>query len=358
MNKREKILIPLIAVFLGILVGIVILFVSGRDVGALFAGLLQGLTGIDISKADSVMNMRYPAEFLVSAMPIILTGLSIGFAYRTGMFNIGAEGQVIMGSLASVMVAILVPMPNIVGQIVCLLVGGIAGALWAFVPGLLKVKFNISEVVTGIMLNYTALYSANYFIKGLPGSTVTRTESIPATANLGSDLLKSLTNNSRFHWGFIVVILALIAYWFIIEKTSFGYTLRATGFNKEAARYAGIKVSKSTIYSIMISGFLAGLAGAIVLQGTFGYGRVMTAMDNYGFDGIAVALVGGGNAIGIGLAGMLFALLNVTQPLLQIYGVPKEIGEIISSSIVFFVAIQYAISYYMTKIRSKNKGVQ
>ncbi len=358
MSKREKILIPLIAIALGLLVGIVILFVTGRDVATLFTGLIQGLTGVDLSMPGSAINMRYPGEFLVSAMPIILTGLSIGFAYRTGMFNIGAEGQVIAGSLAAVMVAILVPMPNFIGQIVCLLAGGIAGALWAFLPGILKVKFNISEVVTGIMLNYTALYSANFFIKGLPESTTTRTASIPDTANLGSQLFKDLTNNSRFHWGFIVVILALVAYWFIIEKTSFGYSLRATGFNKEAARYAGIKVNKSTIYSIMISGFLAGLAGAIILQGTFGYGRVMVSMDNYGFDGIAVALVGGANAIGIALAGMLFALLNVTQPLLQITGVPREIGNIISSSIVFFVAIQYGIKYYLDKIRSKKKGVK
>ena len=355
MNKKDKILIPLIAIALGLLLGVVILLVSGKDVGALFTGLLKGATGIDLGKAGSGVNLRYPGEFLVSSMPIILTGLAIGFAYRTGMFNIGAEGQVIMGSLASCIVAILVPMPPVIGTGVCLLAGGLAGALWAFIPGILKTKCNISEVVTGIMLNYTALYGANYFLRNLPGSTVVRTVNIPQNASLASPFLATLTNNSRLHWGFIVVILCLILYWFILEKTAFGYSLRATGFNKEGARFAGIKVDRSIILSIMISGFLAGLAGAIILQGTFGYGRVMTAAENYGFDGISVALVGGCNAIGILLSGLLFGLLEVTQPLLQASGIPKEIGEIISSSIVFFVALQVAIQYYLTKIRGKMK---
>ncbi len=355
-TKREKIIIPLIAVFLGILIGVTILLFSGKDIGLLFAGLLKGITGIDLVNGLP-LNLRYPGELLVSAMPIILTGLSIGFAYRTGMFNIGAEGQVIMGALVSCSVAILVPMPNFVAAVVCIIAGGIAGALWAFIPGILKVKFNISEVVTGIMLNYTALYSANYFLKALPESTATRTVDIPLNTDLGHEVLKSLTNNSRLHWGFIVVIICVIAYWFIIEKTSFGYSLRATGLNKDGAKYAGIKVNKSIILSIMISGLLAGIAGAIVVQGTFGYGRVMVHMDNYGFDGIAVALVGGANAIGILLSGLLFALLEVTQPLLQIYGIPKEIGDIISSSIIYLVAIQYIIKVMLDKFKDrKTKG--
>lgn len=351
MNKKfEKILIPLIAIFLGILVGMIILYASGKDVSALFTGFIKGLTGYDVTKPGSTIKMRYPGEFLVSTMPIILTGLSIGFAYRTGMFNIGCEGQVIVGSLVSCMLAILVPMPNFVAVVVCILAGGLAGACWAFIPGILKSKFNISEVVTGIMLNYTALYGANYFLRALPGSSAQRTANIPENTMLGSDLLRQLTSNSRFHWGFIIVILAVVAYWFIIEKTSFGYSLRATGFNKEGARYAGIKVNRSIILSIMIAGFLAGLAGAIVVQGTFGYGRVMVAMDGYGFEGIAVALVGGCTAIGITLAGMLFGLLKVAQPLLQTVGVPKEIGEIISSSIVLFVALQYGIQLVLDKV--------
>ena len=358
MKNRDKLWIPLIAVVMGLLLGIIILLLSGKDVIALFTSLIKGFIGIDLLKGGSV-NLRYPGELIVTLLPITLTGLAIGFAYRTGLFNIGAEGQVIVGSLVAVIVSILVPMPNIIGQIVVLCCGGIAGALYAFIPGYLKTKFNISEVVTGIMLNYSALYSANYFIKALPGSTKTRTVDIPETVNLGSEFLKSISNNSRLNYGFIVLIIALFVYWFIIEKTTFGYSLRATGYNKEGARYAGIKVSRNIIYSMMISGLFSGLAGAIITQGTFGYGRVMTSMDNYGFDGIAVALVGGGNAIGILISGLLFSVLSVTQPLMQTVGIPKDIGEIIASSIVFFVAIQYAIKLLLNKIKvKKNREVK
>lgn len=353
-KKSEKILVPLVAILLGILVGCVILFISGKSISALFVGLIKGLTGYDFYKPELGFNLRYPGEFLVSAMPVLLTGLAIGFAYRCGLFNIGAEGQVIMGSLASACLAILVPLPF--SAFFCLVAGGIFGALWAYIPGILKCKFNISEVVTGIMLNYTAMYGANYFLRNLPGSNPQRTVDLPANAKLSSEFLAGISSNSRLHWGFIVVIIALVVYWFIIEKTSFGYSLRATGFNKEGARYAGIKVNRSIISSMMISGALAGLAGAIIVQGTFGYGRIMVAPDNYGFDGIAVALVGASNSIGILFSGMLFALLKVSQPILQINGIPKEIGEIISSSIVFFVALQYGIKILIAKFLNKDKG--
>ncbi len=355
LKKYEKIIIPIIAVILGLLVGMLILVASGLNIGALFSSLLQGATGI---KAGSSLNLRYPGELLVTAIPLIFTGLAIGFAYRCGMFNIGADGQVIFGSLCAVAFALLVPLPGPLAAIVTLLVGGIGGALWAFIPGILKVKFNISEVVTGIMFNYVALYGCNYFIRILPGSTDTKTAEIPANAALKSEFLSSITNNSRLHWGIVVVIIAAILYWFIIEKTSFGYQLRATGFNKEGARYAGIKADRSVVLSIMISGFLAGLAGSMLVQGTFTWGRILVASEGYGFDGIAVALVGGCNAIGIFLAGLLFALLSVSETILQVAGIPREIAQIISSSIIFFVAIQYIIKFALDRFgKKKNRAV-
>lgn len=345
-NKKETLRISLIAILCGIFLGVVILLISGQNPLLLFNAFLRGSLGVDLIKGNG-FNLRYLGEFFVTSMPIILTGLSVGFAYRTGLFNIGAEGQLMVGAMASIVVAILVPLPAGIHTITCVLAGIAAGALWGFVPGFLKSKFNVHEVVICIMMNYIGMYFSNWVLKALPGSTDSKTAIIDSGASLNSDFLAGLTNQSRLNWGIVFVVLAVIAYWFIIEKTSFGYSLRATGFNKEGARYAGMKVNRNITSSMMIAGALAGLAGAVVALGTFNMGRVLTTFENYGFDGIAVALTGACNAIGIVLAGLLFGLLKVIQPLLQTSGVPKEIGEIISSSIVLFVAMQYGIKVIM-----------
>lgn len=357
LNKKEKKYIPIIAVVLGILIGCIILIISGKNPIVMFIALIKAGFGLDLA-AGGKLNLRYLGEFLVTAMPIVLTGLSVAFAYRTGLFNIGAEGQVIVGGFASIATAMLLPVSGPLLLIASVLAAFVAGAIWGFIPGLLKAKFNVHEVVIGIMLNYTAMYTSNYVLRSLPGSSPTRTVAVPSSASLSSEFLSGLTNGSRFHWGIVIVIIALIAVWFIIEKTTFGYGLRATGFNKEGARYAGLKVNKNVILSMMIAGGLAGLAGSLVSLGTFGYGRVFTAFDNYGFDGIAVALVGASTAVGVFFSGLLFGLLKVAQPILQVAGIPKEIGEIIASLIVFLVALQFAIKYYYDKGRlllKKNK---
>lgn len=347
-KNSETLKISLIAIALGLLLGILILVISGQNPMDLFAALLKGVTGISADSGTG-FNARYLGEFLVSSMPIILTGLSVGFAYRTGLFNIGAEGQVMVGAMAAVVVAFMVPLPTGIHAVVAVLAGGLVGAAWGFVPGILKSKFNVHEVVICIMMNYTGMYFSNWIIQQMPNATVSKTPLIPESASLNSDFLAELTKNSRLNWGIIFVVLAVVAYWFIIEKTSFGYSLRATGFNKEGARYAGMKVDRNIVYSMMISGALAGLAGAIVALGTFNMGRVLSSFENFGFDGIAVALTGACNAIGIVLAGLLFGLLKVVQPILQVSGIPKEIGEIISAAIVLFVAMQYGIKMVMNK---------
>lgn len=357
MKNKSSLMVSLLAIFLGILIGVVIMIATGQNPIALFNALLRGATGIDLIRGTGV-NLRYLGEFIVQSMPLILTGLSVAFAYRTGLFNIGAEGQFMAGSCAAISVAILFPMPAIIHMVACVLAGAVAGALWGFLPGFLKSKFHLHEVVICIMMNYIAMYTNNYIIVHLPGSTKTVTTTAPETASLSSDFLRSLTNNSRLNWGIIFLVIAIIAYWFIIEKTSFGYSLRATGFNKDGAQYAGMKVNRNIIYSMMIAGAMAGLAGAISVLGTFNYGRVFSAFENYGFDGIAVALTGACNVVGIVLSGFLFGLLKVSQPLLQIVGTPKEIGEIISASIVLFVAMQYGIKIVMNYFKSKKQEKQ
>lgn len=353
-EKRHKVIIPLIAILLGFLVGIIIMISTGQNPNKLFISLVRGVLGIDINKigtSKTVFNPRYIGEYFVFAMPIILTGLSVAFAFRTGLFNIGAEGQVMVGSFATVAVGLLVKGPAFIVLILMILAGTLAGAIWGFVPGYLKVKYNVHEVVVTIMMNYIAFFVTNYYIKELPGSSNSKTVELAKGLTLKSEFLSTLTNNSRLHWGFILVMIAIVSFWFIIDKTTFGYELKAVGYNPHAARYAGMKVERNAALSMMIAGAYAGLAGVVIAIGTFGYGRVLPAAEGFGFDGIAVALVGGNTAIGSLFGGLLFGALKAAQPIMQSSGVPRDIAIIISSMIILFVAMQNGIKRVLNRIR-------
>jgi simple sugar transport system permease protein len=353
---REKLVFSLVAVVLGFAVGALIIVATGRSPGAMFSAMFQSFTGL----SGQGFNARYVGEFFVQAMPIILTGLSIGFAYRTGLFNIGAEGQFMVGALGATIVALLpLGLPGFIHLPLVLLGAMAAGAAWAAVPGLLKAIFNVHEVVIGIMMNYVAFHLNNWVVLEVYRSVDrVKTPPFPASALLEDKALETLFGGSRMNWGFVPVILALACYWFVINKTSFGYGLRAVGFNKEAARYAGMKVERNVVASMAISGAFAALAGAVVTVGVFNFGRALPAAEGYGFDGIAVALVGGLEAGGILLAGLLFGMLKAAGPLMQIDRIPKEIGSIISSSIVFFVAIQYGIKLMADRLKPKRPVVE
>lgn len=350
----------MIAILLSFLVAAVVMIATGIQPKGFFDALLRTMTGLDFSKAGTAQffRPRYVGEFIQVSLPLILCGLSIGFAYRTGMFNIGAEGQLIAGILCSNLVALTLPLKTPLLAVLCIIAAGIGGGLWAFVPGFLKARFGVHEVVTTIMFNYVAMYISNWILKALPGSNPQRTVDLPQNSLLGSDFLRKLSGNSRLHWGFIVVILSVLLYNFIMNRTSFGYELRAVGFNRHAAAYAGMNAESRIILSMVISGIFAGLGGAMVAQGTFTYGRVLQGFENYGFDGISVALLGGTRGVGILLGGLLLGGLRSGQPLMQAMGVPLEIAQIVSGLIILFVAMQHGIErllLFFGKRRLKEK---
>lgn len=350
--KRSKLLIPLLAVALGFLLGSIVVIITGKNPLLMFNAILQGLSGLNL--ATGSFNPRHIGELVIQAMPIILTGLCVGFAFRTGLFNIGAEGQLMMGSLAATAVALTVKAPVFVHVPLVLVAGMAAGAAWGAIPGYLKARFNVHEVVVTIMLNYTALHVNNWTILNVFGSVDrVKTAEFPVTALLKDPWLANLTNGSRLNWGFVPVIMAVLAFWFILEKTTFGYGLRAVGFNKDAAKYAGMKVDRNIVMSMVIAGAFAGLAGAIITTGTFSFGRALPAAEGYGFDGIAVALVGMTQAPGILLAGLLFGVLKSAGPLMQSAGIPREIGGIIQASIVMFVAMKLGLERIVDLLRGK-----
>lgn len=322
-------------ILLGFLVGTILLVIVGRNPGGLYKAMLDSLIGVKNKKG--IWNFRNVGESIAYTVPFVLCGLSMAFAARVGLFNIGAEGQYIMGLATAQLVAVCIP--PFPGQwLVCLIVATVVGAIWGGIVGILKAKYQVSEVVATIMLNYIGLYLARLLCLACPDAT---------TFNIGTNLPKTallskfLITNSNMNIGIFFMIIAVVLFWYIMEKTSLGFGMRATGFNKEAARCSGIPVVKSIALSMAISGAFAGLAGAIVLLGgAYPKGHVVSTMHNYGFNGIAVALVGNNTALGTLLAGFLFGVLKQAQSIMQSYNIPKEITFIIQGLIVVFIALR------------------
>jgi simple sugar transport system permease protein len=330
--------ISVFVVILGFLCGTVLILSVGRNPGNMYAALLQTLSGYDITRG--VWNARYIGEWFTASLPLILCGLSMGFAARTGLFNIGSEGQYIIGLTAAQFVAIYGPQVPGLHWALALLAGALAGALWGGIVGWLKAKYSVSEVVATIMLNYVAYFLSRYLTRLIPEANTYKTQSFPKTALLSDPFLSQLTNGSRLSIGLYVALACCLIYWFIIERTKLGFELRATGFNKEAARCSGIRVTRSITLSMAIAGAFAGLAGVVVALGSFSYGRVLAGQDGYGFTGIAVALVGNNTAGGTLLSGLLFGMLQSAQPLMQSRMIPKEITQIISGLVVVFISLR------------------
>ena len=329
-------------VILGFLVGTILILAVGRNPIGMYSALLQNMTGFSVHQrtGEWVWNQRHIGEWITSSMPLILCGLSMGFAARTGLFNIGAEGQYVAGITAAQFAAFYLPRIAGLHAIMAVLVAILAGGIWGGIVGFLKAKFKVSEVVATIMMNYIALYLHRILTFQIPGTSTFRTPDFPETATLSSSAMETITNYSRLNHGLWFTIIAVILYWLIMEKTRMGFSLRATGFNREAARYGGISVNANITSSMAIAGAFAGLAGAIVCLGSFPSGRVMAVQDGFGFDGIAVALVGNSSAIGITLAGLLFGMLRSAQPLMQGHQIPREITVIITGLIVIFISLR------------------
>lgn len=340
--------VSVVVVLLGFLFGTIIILCVGRNPGNMYKSFFQSLTGLYTDKRGNlVWNIRYVGEWLAVSMPYILCGLCMAFAARAGLFNIGGEGQYVVGMTAAQVVAIYFFQIPGLHWFVAIVAAILAGAVWGGIVGFLKAKYEVSEVVATIMLNYVALYLSRIICMAIPGSSTYKTPNYPETALLRWSFLEKLTRGSTLNIGLFFVILAVFVYWLLMEKTKLGFSLRATGFNKDAARYAGIPVVSSIVISMAISGAFAGLAGGTVALGSFKYGRVISGQDNYGFMGIAVALVGNNTALGTALAGLLFGLLHASQPLMQSRQIPKEITFIIQGLIVVFIALREGLRIFL-----------
>ncbi len=337
--------VSVLVVALGFLCGTILVALAGRNPLSMYKAILQSLTGYNIDRG--VWNIRYVGEWLNLSVPYIFCGLAMAFAARTGLFNIGGEGQYIMGLTMAQVVALLGPQVPVLHWVLAMAAALLMGAIWGGIVGFLKARYEVSEVVATIMLNYVALYLSRIITMAIPGTNTYKTVNFPDTASLRAEFLSTLTNGSTLNLGIFLVASAVVLYWFLMERTSLGFGLRATGFNKEAARYGGIPVVTSVVVSMAVAGAFAGLGGGVVALGSFRHGRVLSGMDGYGFTGIAVALVGNSTAAGTLLAGLLFGLLAAAQPLMQSKQIPKEITFIIQGLIVVFIAVRSGIRLFL-----------
>lgn len=345
MSKKDA-LNSILAVVLGLLAGAILMLLIGSDPIEGYAYLFKG----------GLMNLKRCGDTIATATPLILTGLSVAFAFKTGLFNIGAPGQMLFGGFCATIIGLLysssIPGPVLIlGMII---IGGIAGAIWAFVPGLLKAKFNVNEVVSSIMMNWVAYWIVYYVIPAyFKGSSETESKNIPAIASLQTTWLKNIFDGSYINLGIFIAILAVIIIGFILNKTVLGYELKAVGFNRDAAEYAGMSVNKNVIVAMMISGALSGLAGVAQYVGNASNIQI-GVMPSQGFDGIAVSLLGANSPGGVLVSALFFGLLYSGKGFMNANtSIPPEIADTIIATIIYFAAISAAVPIVVNKIKKR-----
>lgn len=338
--KRNRI-VPFVSVLLGFLIGAIIILLSGSNPLVAYSSLIQGAFG----------SVKKIGDTLLNATPLILTGLAVAFAFKTGLFNIGASGQLLMGGFLAVLCGVTLDLPRIILLPLCVIVAILGGALWAVIPGLLKAKYRVHEVVTTIMMNWISVYTVYYFVPVLiPGSFNTESAPIAEAASLRTEFLSNIFGGSYVNLGLFLALITAIIVWWILDKTTFGYELKAVGYNPDAAKYSGMKVNRNIILSMMISGALAGLAGAVYYIG-YSDNIKIGILPTLGFDGIAVSLLGLNSPLGVVLAALLFGLMNAGKFAMQLNAeVPNEIVPIIIATIIFFAATNEMIKMWMKKM--------
>jgi ABC-type uncharacterized transport system permease subunit len=348
----ESLLVPLLAVFTAVIVGGIVIAVVGGNPFFAYIGLVEGAFGS--AKAWS--------ETAVWATPYIFAGLAVAVAFKGGLFNIGAEGQLAFGAVVAALIGYALPgwlgidLPAIIHIPLAVGLGALAGALWAAIPGALKAYTGGHEVINTIMMNYIALNLTSYLLNGPmrdpnPNNVSARTPEIALSARM-----PPIFDGLRVHWGFILALVVAFLVWIVIWKTTLGFEIRTVGSNPDAAKYAGVNVKRTIIISMALSGLLAGLAGTIEVT-ALNYRHELGFSVGYGFDAIAIALLGKTHPLGVVVAAILFAAMRNGATRMQfLTQIPVDVISVIQALILLFVAAD-AIIRYIYRIKSRGERV-
>lgn len=369
MSNLSKVLRrPIVAVFfsiiLGFIVGAIVFSLSGFSPIEAYSSLISGTIG----------RPKYIAQVLIRSTPIILTGLSVAFAFKTGLFNIGAEGQYIIGTITAALIGYHLQLPPVIHFFVVIIFAMLFAGIWGGIAGFLKSKFGIHEVITTIMLNWIALYLNNYIISlpavKKPGAEASY-EVLQSTWTvflnsfkqspegreqlLQNSFLTDVILKTDLNLGILVSVIVCIIVKFALDRTTKGFELRSVGENKDAAEFAGINVKKNIFMAMFIAGAIAGLAGALQITGVSPHRiSILAAHEGYGFDGISVALIAASNPIACIFSGIFFGALKYGASSIQAdIGAPSETINIVIGTIVFFIAMSSVFEIIADKLDKK-----
>ncbi|WFE59826.1 ABC transporter permease [Micromonospora sp. WMMD712] len=352
--------VTVLAVLLAMLVGAVLIIVSDPDVLATY-GYITARPSDALNSSWTVVSEAYAnlfkgaifdpeatgftaalspiSETLTYTAPLVFTGLSVALAFRGGLFNIGAQGQATIGVILAALAGFLLPLPPVLHLLVAVLAGAAGGALWGFVPGILKARTGAHEVINTIMLNYVALYFLSWIIIQSGVQNPNRADAISRPVDSSAQFPRLLGDNLRVHAG---ILLAVLATWFVawlLNRSTFGFELRAVGANPDAARTAGISVPRTYVLMMTIAGLLAGLGGSQMVLGSTANALTPLVVAQIGFDGILVALLGRVKPWGVLLAALLFGALQAGGNRMQGYaGISLELVTVLQALIVIFIA--------------------
>ncbi len=329
-NGVKTVYFPVVAILVSLLIGsVVILATSQTSPLVAYESLFKGAFG----------NLRAFDDTLLKAIPFIFTALSFAMAKRCGIINLGAEGQFAIGALMATIVGVGMPdLPLVPHLLLTLVAGFIGGAIYGLIPALLKVQFGASELITTIMLNYIAKEIISFMVNGpiMDSASSLYPQSAPIP---GSARLPAVFDGMRVHWGAIVALLAVVFYYVYLWKTKSGYELRVVGLNPNAGHYAGMNIKRSIIRSMLLAGGFAGLGGCIEIIAVQGRLMMTSFTVTYGFTGIAVALVGGNNPIGILISGVLFGGLQAGALRMQMMtDASSSVVQVIQALVILFIA--------------------
>ena len=344
-EKRLMVITPIVSVLLALIVGAIIIACMGKSPVQGYAAMIQGSLG-DINKIGKTLER---------ACPLIFTALAAVFAYKCGVFNLGGEGQFIMGASAAAYVVITLNLTGVPAVLVAIVVGILFGGLWALLPGVMKITRGLNEMITTIMFNYIALYFMEFLYKnvysdeGLP-----QTPAMPKSAHL--------FDVGPAHVGVLIAVVIGVLLWYVIFRTSFGFKIRAVGMSPEAARVNGFPVRLLVVLAFVISGAVAGMGGVIELFGKTPFRLADGFGSGFGFDGVAIALIAQLNPIASIVVALLFGVLATGGTMMQsVIGVPTAIVDIIRGLIIIFAVAGMAmvklpkVKAFITSLSNKNK---